>query len=380
MGAVRVSPRAVRRLPWLLVALALLVGVGGVLTAQSQTVSARPAPRAAATASALPEPTPERTVTPSPAPVRVAPLRARIPAQLLVVSSTPLTTRQIHDVVRATGAKASLLVSAGTVSLGTGRTKALGVDPGTFRPWTPKGTAESNPLWQSVAAGDGSVAHTVARAFEVPLGGTITASAIRLRVGSFATTGLPGVGLVVDQARAAQLHLVPRSGLLLSVPQRDPEQSARLARDVSGRGTTVGAVAYSRRGGSWGIPVVGRVSSPFGYRMHPIKHVVLFHDGIDVAAPYGAPVYAMSDGAVLYAGPASGFGQEIVLTHRDGVTTVYGHVSRILVASGPVKVGQAIALVGNEGESTGPHLHAEVRVDDRPVDPIAWLRAHGVKI
>jgi murein DD-endopeptidase MepM/ murein hydrolase activator NlpD len=376
MRAVRVSPRAVRRVPWLLVVLALLVGIGGIVTAQSQTVSARPLARPLPTAA----PTLAPAAAPSPLPPRVAPLTARIPAHLLVVSTTPLTARQIHDVVQATGAKTSLLVSAGTVSLGTGRTKALGVDPGSFRAWTPKGTAESNPLWQSVAAGDGAVAHTVARAFEVPLGGTITASGISLRVGSFATTSLPGVGLVVDRARAAQLHLVPRSGLLLSVPQRDPEDSARLARDVAGKGTTVGAVAYSRRGGAWGIPAVGRISSPFGYRLHPIKHVVLFHDGIDIAAPYGAPVYAMSDGTVLYAGPARGFGQEIVLTHKDGVTTVYGHVSRILVASGPVRVGQAIALVGNEGESTGPHLHAEVRVDDRPVDPIAWLRAHGVRL
>jgi len=60
------------------------------------------------------------------------------------------------------------------------------------------------------------------------------------------------------------------------------------------------------------------------------------------------------------------------------VTTVYGHVSHILVPSGHVDVGQPIALVGNEGESTGPHLHAEVRVDDKPVDPLLWLRAHGV--
>jgi murein DD-endopeptidase MepM/ murein hydrolase activator NlpD len=378
MRAVRVSPRAVRRLPWLLVVLALVVGVGGVVTAQSQTLEARPPghllPTAAPTLPPVPIP------IPPPLPPRVAPLKARIAAHLLVVSSTPFTAQQIQDVVRATGAKASLLVAAGTVSLGTGRTKALGVDPGSFRAWTPKGTAESNPVWQSVAAGDGSVAHTVARAFEVPLGGAITASGVRLRIGSFATTSLPGVGLVVDRARAAQLHLVARSGLLLSVPQRDPEESARLAREVSGKGTTVGAVAYSRRGGTWGIPVVGQVSSPFGFRLHPIKHVVLFHDGIDIAAPLGAPVYAMSDGVVLYAGPASGFGQEIVLTHRDGVTTVYGHVSQILVASGPVKVGQAIALVGNEGESTGPHLHAEVRLEDRPVDPIAWLRAHGVQV
>jgi murein DD-endopeptidase MepM/ murein hydrolase activator NlpD len=374
MRGVRVSQRAVRRLPWLLVVLALLIGVGGVITAQSQTVRTRRAGPVAPTAPPTPSP------TASPLPPQVAPLRQRIPAHLLVVGTAPLTPPQVRDLVRATGAKASLLVSAGTVSLGTGRTRALGVDPGSFRAWTPKGTAESNPVWQSVAAGDGTVAHTVARAFEVPLGGTITASGVSLRVGSFATTSLPGIGLVVDRARAAQLHLVARSALLLSVPQRDPEDSVRLARDVSGRGTTVGAVTYSRRGGAWGIPAVGRVSSPFGYRLHPLKHVVLFHDGIDIAAPYGAPVYAMSDGVVLYAGPASGFGQEVVLTHKDGVTTVYGHVSRILVGSGPVKVGQPIALVGNEGESTGPHLHAEVRVEDRPVDPIVWLRTHGVKV
>ena len=133
--------------------------------------------------------------------------------------------------------------------------------------------------------------------------------------------------------------------------------------------------------GSWVFPIVGgHVTSGFGYRMHPIQHVVKFHDGIDIGAPYGAPVYAMSDGVVLYAGPARGFGQEVVLSHPGGVTTVYGHVSRIVVESGPVRAGQVIALVGSEGESTGPHLHAEVRVDDRPVDPLAWLRAHGLKL
>ena len=72
--------------------------------------------------------------------------------------------------------------------------------------------------------------------------------------------------------------------------------------------------------------------------------------------------------------------REVVLSHRGGVTTVYGHVSRLLVTAGRVTAGQPIALVGNEGESTGPHLHAEVRVDDRPVDPLVWLRDHGVQL
>jgi murein DD-endopeptidase MepM/ murein hydrolase activator NlpD len=237
-----------------------------------------------------------------------------------------------------------------------------------------------------VLAGDGAVAHVVARAFAVPLGGAVTARVrfpVRLQVGSFETNAQPGIGLVVNAHRGAELGLVPRTGLLLSIPQRDSEASASLARKAVGRGIAVSAVQYERsrvQHGGWTIPAVGPVTSGFGPRLHPLKHIVLLHDGIDIGAPYGAPVYAMSDGVVLYAGPASGFGTEVVLSHKGGITTVYGHVSRVLVTGGPVRAGQPIALVGNEGESTGPHLHAEVRVNDRPVDPIAWLRAHGVRI
>jgi hypothetical protein len=360
--------RLLRASPYLLVVVALAVVLRGVVLSRGSTGPVHA------------EPTPTTAVD-----VPVAPLRHRIPAHLIVVSKQPLTAAQRLTLRAATGASAALSVSAGTVFVEKGQTTALGVDPGSFRSWTPKGTAESDPVWQAVANGAGAVAHVVGRAFELPLGGEVLTQAtfpLSLEVGAFATTALPGIGLVVNQERASELGMSPDTGLLLSVPQRSAETSARLARKAL-PGVSVNAVQYGptpiARGG-WVIPVVGRVSSGFGLRMHPIKHVVLFHDGIDIAAPYGAPVYAMSDGVVLYAGPARGFGNEIVLSHPGGVTTVYGHMSQLLVRSGPVRAGQPIARVGNEGDSTGPHLHAEVRVNDHAVDPLRWLRAHGVRI
>ncbi len=365
----KVPRRLLTRLPHLLVALALVVAGAGFVTARTTRATTTPV-------EAAPTPTPT---------VAVAALTRRVPAHLIVLSRTPITGAQERALISATGARAALAVSAGTVFIGRGRTTAVGVDPDAFRAWTPKGTAESDQVWQSVANGAGAVAHVVGRAFELPLGGEVLTQAtfpLRLRVGSFATTALPGIGLVVDDQRASELGLVPHTGLLLSIPQRDADASATLARKVA-RGMSVNAVQYERvpvvRTG-WVVPVVGRLSSAFGPRMHPIKQVVQFHDGIDVAAPYGAPVYAMTDGVVLYAGPARGFGIQIVLSHKGGITTVYGHMSRLLVMSGPVTAGQPIALVGNEGDSTGPHLHAEVRVNDQAVDPVAWLRAHGVRL
>ena len=367
-----VPRRALKALPYVLVVLALLVVGRGVMLATSSSATSRLIRHA--------EPTPTPVTN-----VPVAPLRARVPAHLIVLAKSPITADQRRKLITATHAHAALTVSGGSVFVGKGQTTALGVEPSAFRAWTPKGTAESNPVWQSVANGDGAVAHVVGRAFELPLGGEVLAQAtfpLTLRVGSFATTALPGIGLVVDAERASELGLVPDTGLLLSVPQRDPELSARLARKAV-PGLDISAVQYDTvpvvRGG-WVVPTRGQISSGFGPRMHPIKHVVVFHDGLDIAAPIGTPVFAMSDGVVLYAGPARGFGTEVVLSHKGGITTVYGHVSRVLVTRGPVRAGEPIALVGNEGESTGPHLHVEVRLNDRPVDPLLWLRAHGVRI
>ena len=385
--------RTSRALPWrlprALVALAVAVVVGGVATVVTTTSALRAeTARPADPATASPEPSsvaPPPVAPPRPAlTVHVDPLRARVPAQVLVVSKVPLPVDVVRRLVAATAARATLVVASGTVHIGSGQTTALGVDPSSFRAWTPKGTAESDGVWRSVAAGEGSVAHVVARAFALPLGGSVVTRAVRLvplRVGSLATTGLPGIGLVVDAARSRELGLMASTGLLLSAPQRDPDITAAYARDVVGSLGVVDPVQVDRRAsGRWVAPTTGQVTSPFGPRPAPLPGSTTFHEGIDIGAPIGTPVYAMSDGVVLYAGPASGFGSEVVLSHRGGVTTVYGHVSRLLVTAGRVTAGQPIALVGNEGESTGPHLHAEVRVDDRPVDPLVWLRDHGVQL
>lgn len=377
MTGMRLSRRLVRALPAVFVTVGLSVAAVGFATSPSETVAAP-----------SPTPTARPTLAPPPLP-RVAPLRQRVPTHLVVIAAAPLTAVQERALIAATGARAALAVSAGTVYVEKGRTTALAVDPGVFRAWTPKGTAEVDQVWQSVAAGEGAVAHVVGRAFELPLGGPVAtraASSLTLRVGSFTTTALPGIGLVVDAAVGTGLGLRAHTGLLLSAPQRPATDSADLARTALARlglrGVAVRPVQYARTTSraSWVVPVIGRVTSPFGQRIHPLTHLPQFHEGIDVGARLGAPVYAMSAGEVLYAGPARGFGTEIVLSHAGGVTTVYGHVSALLVSSGPVRAGQAIALVGNEGDSTGPHLHAEVRVDDRPVDPVAWLRAHGVRL
>lgn len=372
---------------------ALVLLIVGTLTAGVTAVVRAPGAHAAARSTpALLTPAPvavDGASVPSPVPAAprapvVAPLRSRVAPHLLVVSRTPLPAAVVRRLLAATGARAALQVATGGVRIGSGQTTALGVDPSTFRAWTPQGTAESNPLWQSVAAGEGAVAHAVARAFAVRLGGSVVARSARqvpLRIGSLATTGLPGVGLVVDRARGGELGLRPGTGLLLSAPQRDPEVTAAFARDVVGRLGTVSAVQVDRAAsGQWVAPTTGVVTSGFGPRVAPIPGASTFHDGIDIGAPLGTPIYAASDGFVLYAGPASGFGTEIVLSHRGGITTVYGHVSRLLVTSGPVAVGQPIALVGDEGESTGPHLHFEVRVNDVALDPLVWLRSHGVRL
>ncbi len=108
--------------------------------------------------------------------------------------------------------------------------------------------------------------------------------------------------------------------------------------------------------------------------MHPIFHEMRMHTGIDIGAGYGAPVHAAATGVVVTAGVISGYGNAVVIDHGDGIATLYGHLSRFAVRTGQrVDVGQTVGAVGNTGNSTGPHLHFEVRVRGVPVDPMAYL-------
>lgn len=118
-------------------------------------------------------------------------------------------------------------------------------------------------------------------------------------------------------------------------------------------------------------PLVGeRVSSKFGNRNHPIYKSRKHHKGIDLAAPRGASVRAVRDGQVVFSDPYKGYGNLIVLLHKNGETSHYGHLNEIQVLPGSfVKAGEIIGTVGTSGNVTGPHLHFEVRQEGQAIDP-----------
>jgi murein DD-endopeptidase MepM/ murein hydrolase activator NlpD len=123
-------------------------------------------------------------------------------------------------------------------------------------------------------------------------------------------------------------------------------------------------------------PVRGQISAGFGQRMDPFSGEGAFHAGVDISVPFGTRVLTTADGIVLEAGPESGYGNEILIDHGYGLTTKYGHLSRIFVVVGQeLKRGQAIGAVGMTGRTTGPHLHYEVHIHDTPVNPTKYL--HG---
>lgn len=122
-------------------------------------------------------------------------------------------------------------------------------------------------------------------------------------------------------------------------------------------------------------PVEAQICSPFGVRFHPIYRRYIKHDGVDLAVDYGNKVRAGADGVVKFAGWQAGYGLLIIINHEYGYETRYGHNSKLLVHPGQVvKKGQVICLSGNTGESTGPHVHYEVRFNGKPINPAPFLK------
>lgn len=124
----------------------------------------------------------------------------------------------------------------------------------------------------------------------------------------------------------------------------------------------------------WPIDDMSAPSSGFGRRLHPIYHKYLTHDGIDIGSKLGSPIYAAGDGEVIHAGLNGGYGKCVIISHGNGIKSLYGHLSAIDVKVGDrVKRGQQIAKMGNTGTSTSAHLHFEVRINDVPVNPLQYL-------
>ena len=146
-------------------------------------------------------------------------------------------------------------------------------------------------------------------------------------------------------------------------------------RDGAGASRTDGwfdANGQTERRAVSGLPVSGRITSTFGLRVHPLLRFTRMHKGLDIGAPYGTPIHAMTDGVVAFAGRTGGYGNFVKLTHGGGMASGYGHMSRIAVSSGTrVRQGQVIGYVGSTGMSTGPHLHWEVWKNGAAINPRA---------
>lgn len=124
----------------------------------------------------------------------------------------------------------------------------------------------------------------------------------------------------------------------------------------------------------WPVPGYYRITSQFGYRIHPILKTKKYHTGLDIAVPAGTAVHAANDGTVIYSGYYGGYGYAVIIDHGGQLSTLYAHNSKLLVKEGEkVKKGQVISMSGSTGLSTGPHLHFEVRKNGSPIDPNPYL-------
>ena len=211
---------------------------------------------------------------------------------------------------------------------------------------------------------------------------------------SLVATGV-GVGVGVDGAAAAQSGHQDKittgavrtaaadvaldaaaQDVVTSVEERSSlaaQEASRAAHRAEVAQLLASQQAVSQR---WVLPLAHYVlTSPFGMRWGRL------HAGEDMAAPIGTPIHAISSGTIVFAGVESGYGNKIEIRHWDGTCSWYGHLSKIEVKVGQqVTPGEQIGLVGETGDATGPHLHLEIHPNGGgPVDPLPWLRAHGLR-
>ncbi|MBQ3402367.1 MAG: peptidoglycan DD-metalloendopeptidase family protein [Synergistaceae bacterium] len=168
---------------------------------------------------------------------------------------------------------------------------------------------------------------------------------------------------LAEKAAAEAEEAQKAAGAMIAALQKKREAIKRAYIPATGQGSKF----------DW--PVRGPMASPFGERIHPILKRRILHAGIDIASPNGTPVKTAAPGEVIYNGWLRGYGRVVVVDHGRGYSTLYAHLSASLVQEGQVvKAGAVIARVGKTGNTTGYHLHFEVRVYGTPANPIKYLK------
>ena len=164
-----------------------------------------------------------------------------------------------------------------------------------------------------------------------------------------------------DAAKQMEADLIARSNEIRQIIQSRMQHNSGSDQIVHGNGTFI-----------W--PCNGPITSPFGYRTHPIFGTTIYHSGIDIGVDYNTPIHAADGGTVILAGWCGGYGNAVIIDHGNGLQTLYGHNTSVAVSEGQtVSQGQVIAYSGSTGYSTGPHCHFEVRRNGEAVDPMGYL-------
>lgn len=172
-------------------------------------------------------------------------------------------------------------------------------------------------------------------------------------------------------AQLASVRNLIQQRLAAAEADRQAAQQQAASDDEGGGGSDDN---YVQGTGAMGWPCSGPITSPFGYRTHPIFGTTIFHAGIDIGVDYGTPIHAADSGVVVYSGWISGYGNAVIIDHGGGISTLYGHNQSLAVSEGQsVSKGSVIAYAGSTGNSTGPHCHFEVDVNGSPVNPMGYL-------
>jgi murein DD-endopeptidase MepM/ murein hydrolase activator NlpD len=183
-----------------------------------------------------------------------------------------------------------------------------------------------------------------------------------------------GAGAAFDDAKTDASQLASFSGELdeaLAERAEVAERADRAERESNGLASSI-----SEAPDIWMLPLTDyTLSSPYGPRWNT------FHGGVDLAVPTGTPIHAMHSGTVVLSRWNGGYGYAVEIDHGDGILTLYGHNSQLLVSEGDtVEAGDVIALAGNTGHSFGSHSHVEVHINGETTDPVPWLKDHGVDL